>query len=171
MSAKAEKSAVNGVNDSTIDRAPAANNLFIGQGVVAREVVLVAESVTVNGVLEGDIAVANLLVNRTGTVRGRISVTKSAEIYGAVLERLDVKGDLILRAGSTVAGTVSYGRLATEQGANITGEISCPNERAAQQPSQPDRKIEVRPSNGAAPANRIDLSVLELMPGPIAARS
>lgn len=168
MSAKAEDKAV---NMPAVGRMPEANKVFIGEGVAAREVVLTADSVTVDGVLEGEITATNLLVNRTGTVKGRISVTKSAEIYGAVHEKLDVKGDLILRAGSRIIGTVSYGRLSIEQGASITGDIFSNNQRAAEQPSLTDRTSQVRSSNGAVHVRRPDLAALDLMPGPFAATS
>ncbi len=170
MSSKAEKLTTERLTAGKLptDRMPEANKLFVGEGVTVREAVLSADTVTVDGVLEGDIATVNLVVNATGTIRGRISVAKNAEIFGTVLERFDVKGDLIMRSGGSVAGTVSYGRLSLEQGASITGEISSPDHRAAQQPPVPDHKPEIRSGNGFMP---LDLSALELMPGPIAATS
>jgi len=168
---------------STADNSVEANKLSVGEGVAIRDAVLVANSVSVDGMLEGDIEVANLLVSRTGTIRGRISVTRNAEIFGRVQERLDVKGLLILRSTSRIEGIVSYGRLSIEQGATIVGEISSADhpvaesveyaeqEEQAEQSSQPEQRVEVRSGNGIAPLRRLDLSVLELMPGPIAATS
>jgi cytoskeletal protein CcmA (bactofilin family) len=173
--AKMSSNAENPVaNKPAVGRMPEANKVFIGEGVTAREVVLAADSITVDGVLEGDITATNLLVNPTGTVKGRIIVTKNAEIYGNVLEKLDVKGDLILRSGSHIAGTISYGRLSIEQGANIVGEISSPGQRAVhavQQPLSSERAPEPRLTNGAALIKRPDLAALDLMPGPFAATS
>jgi hypothetical protein len=41
-----------------------------------------------------------LLVREGGTIKGRISVAQNAEIFGKVLEKLEVRGLLILRAAS-----------------------------------------------------------------------
>jgi len=81
-----------------------ANKLFVGEGVTIR--------------------VDNLIVRKTGTISGRIAVAGNAEICGQVLEKLDVKGLLVLRAGGRVDGNVSFGALTIEQGATITGEVS-----------------------------------------------
>jgi cytoskeletal protein CcmA (bactofilin family) len=57
----------------------------------------------VDGLLEGDITVDNLIVSRTGTISGRISVAANAEIHGQVFEKLDVKG--LLGSAQAVAWT------------------------------------------------------------------
>jgi cytoskeletal protein CcmA (bactofilin family) len=155
---------------STADNLPEANKLFIGEGVTVKGVVLAAGTIVVDGVLEGDIAVDDLHVSQTGTIRGRISVAKNAEIFGRVLAKLDVKGVLILHSASRVEGVISYGRLSTEPGAAIVGEVSAPD-RAAQQLSEPNRRADARSGNGASPVRLLDLSALELMPAPIAATS
>jgi cytoskeletal protein CcmA (bactofilin family) len=153
---------------ATIDTMPEANKLYVGKGVTIKGAVLVSDTVVIDGFLEGDISVENLLVSEKGTIRGRISVAGNAEIAGTVFERLDVKGLLILRSSSRVDGNISFGTLTMEQGASVTGEVSSAHSRADQQSSSPGRNQAARSGN-AAPTKALDLSALELMPGPITA--
>ncbi len=162
---------------ATVDRIPDANKLYIGVGVTIKGAAVLADTVIVDGVLEGDIAVGNLIVSETGTISGRINVAGNAEIYGRVFEKLDVKGLPVLRATGRVDGNVSFGALTIEQGATITGEVSSTDYRtnqrssyrANQQASKLDSNKDVRPGNGASTSPPLDLSALDLMPGPITA--
>ena len=145
---------------------PEANKLYVGAGVVIKEAVLQSDTVVVEGLLEGDITVTNLLVRETGTIKGRVAVSQNAEIFGRVLEKLDVRGLLILHATSRVEGTVSCGMLSIEQGATITGGISS-MAAGTQSVSAYDRQ-DTRTSKAAAPGRRADLPMLD-MPSPIPA--
>jgi cytoskeletal protein CcmA (bactofilin family) len=162
---------------SAVDRTPDANRLHIGEGVTVKGAVVVSDTIVVEGVLEGDITVDNLIVGESGVVTGRISVGKNAEVFGRVFEKLDVKGLLILRAGGRVDGSISFGKLTIERGACVTGEVSPTDYRATQQSSyraqpaavKPLRQQEERPPSPAPVAARLELSAMDLMPGPITA--
>jgi cytoskeletal protein CcmA (bactofilin family) len=165
-----------------VDQVPDANKLSIGEGVTIHGAVVVSSTVVVEGVLEGDITAENLIVTATGTISGRIFVTKNAEISGKALEKLDVKGLLILRAGGHVDGSISFGTLSIEQGASITGDISSTDYRINQQSSyratptaakpahtpQP-HPTSTEPAARPEPAARLELSVPDLIPGPASA--
>jgi cytoskeletal protein CcmA (bactofilin family) len=159
-----------------VDGIPSANQLIIGEGVTVKGAVVVSETVVVKGLLEGDITTDNLIVSATGTVSGRISVARNAEISGRVLEKLDVKGLLVLRATGCVEGNTSFGTLTLEQGASITGEVSSTDYRANQQSSyraasnssKPAGQPIARSDGRASTANRLDLS-LDLIPSPLGA--
>ncbi len=125
---------------AAVDNRAEANKLCIGEGVTIKGAVLVSDTVVVNGVLEGDISVGNLIVSETGTVRGRISVVQNADISGRVFDRLDVKGLLMLRSSSRVDGNLSCGILTIEQGASITGGIYSMDNGAGQQLPKLERK-------------------------------
>ncbi len=188
-----------------VNRTPQAKTLYIGEGVTIKAAVLVCDTVMVDGVLDGDISVDNLIIGKTGSVSGRIKVVRNADIAGRVCDKLDVKGLLVLRAGGRIEGSMSFGTLTMERGASITGEVSSTDYRnnmqssyrAQQQPAAavaaPARQPDVRPSEvvrasevaraseaarpneparaSEAPAavKRLDLTALDLMPGPIAA--
>ncbi len=94
---------------ATVGRVPDANKLYVGEGVTIKGAVVMADTVIVDGVLEGEIAVHNLIVRKTGTISGRGSVAGNAEIHGRVFEKLDVKGLLVLRASGRVDGNVCFG--------------------------------------------------------------
>jgi cytoskeletal protein CcmA (bactofilin family) len=145
-----------------------ANKLYIGKGVTIKGATILADTVVVDGVLEGDVSVGNLLVREGGAVIGRISVAQNAEIFGKVLEKLDVRGLLILRASSRVEGDVSCGTLTIEQGANITGGISSSDYRTALHAFSSHRKQDTRAVKAASSFRPLDFSALEL-PSPIAA--
>jgi len=156
---------------ATGDKLSDANTLYVGEGVMINGVVLTSGTVVVHGVLEGDISVNELFVGETGTIKGRVTVARGAEILGKAFERLNVKGLLVLRAGCRVDGTVSFGTLQIEQGASITGGISATTaeDRADQQVAKPPRKETPRPPNGTSAMQRLDLSMLDVAPSPIAA--
>ena len=173
---------------AAVDNRPEANKLCIGEGVTIKGAVLVSDTVVVNGVLEGDISVGNLIVSETGTVRGRISVVQNADISGKVFDRLDVKGLLILRSSSRVDGNLSCGILTIEQGASITGGIYSMDNGAAQplpkierkfeerkfeerkyeDRKYEDRKHEARSSDPAPALKPLDLPTPELVPAAVA---
>ena len=155
---------------ATGDKLSDANTLYVGEGVMINGVVLTSGTVVVHGVLEGDISVNELFVGETGTIKGRVTVARGAEILGKAFERLNVKGLLVLRAGCRVDGTVSFGTLQIEQGASITGGISATTaeDRADQQAPKPPRKEAASPANGTSPRQRLDLSMLDVTPSPIA---
>ncbi len=160
-----------------VGRVPDANKLYVGEGVTIKGAVVMADTVIVDGVLEGEIAVHNLIVRKTGTISGRGSVAGNAEIHGRVFEKLDVKGLLVLRASGRVDGNVCFGTLTIEQGATTTGEVSSTDYRTNQQSTYRanhqaarfDSNKDVQPGNMAPALPTIDLSVLDSMPGPIKA--
>jgi cytoskeletal protein CcmA (bactofilin family) len=158
-----------GTMSAALGAKPETNKLYIGEGVTIKGAVVVPDTVVVDGVLEGDISVANLLVRENGTIKGRVAVSQNAEIFGKVLERLDVRGLLVLRASSRVEGNVSCGMLTIEQGASITGGIA-----SALQGAQPsfasERRQDARPGSAAPSLKRLHPTALEV-PSPIAARA
>jgi cytoskeletal protein CcmA (bactofilin family) len=117
-----------------IDTLPEANRLYVGEGVAVNGDVHTSGTVIVQGTVEGDVSVGTLIVQETGTITGRIDVAEDADIFGQVIERLCVRGLLILRSGCRVSGTVSCGALQIEQGAVVTGGIH-PLDRGADQPN------------------------------------
>jgi cytoskeletal protein CcmA (bactofilin family) len=164
---------------ATVDHMPEASKLYIGERVIIKGAAVTADTVVVDGVLEGDIAAHNLIVSSTGTISGRISVAGNAEISGTVLERLEVKGLLVLRSSGRIDGHVSFGTLTIEQGATVTGEISSADYRINQQSSyraqQPAAKVEPKEEperrddvgvDRAVSTQPLELSPLDLIPGP-----
>src|SRR6202044_3326806 len=90
---------------------PESNTLYVGERVAVRGAVIVANAVVVDGLLEGDVSAGNLLVTETGSIRGKINVTQTADVFGHVHDRLDVKGLLVLRATSRADANITSGAL------------------------------------------------------------
>jgi len=126
---------------------PEQNNLYIGEGVAIKGDLSVPDTLVVCGLLEGDISVGNLVVGATGSIKGRIFAAQNADISGKVFDKLDIKGLLILRAGSRVDGHISYGMLQIEQGASIAGGLSSADSRSEQKlgASDPHSKQHQKP--------------------------
>ena len=101
-------------------------------------------------------------MTETGTIRGKISVTQNADVFGRVYDRLDVKGVLILRATSGVDGNITSGALQIEQGAKINGGICSTYHHAAKEAPKPERIREPRASNVTQMAKPLDLPTLKL---------
>jgi len=83
----------------------------------------------------------------------------------------------MLRASGRVDGSICFGTLTIERGACVTGEVSSTDYGANQQSSyraqppaaKPERQQEERPASPAPAAARLELSAVDLMPGPITA--
>ncbi|MDR3420961.1 MAG: polymer-forming cytoskeletal protein [Xanthobacteraceae bacterium] len=132
---------------STEHSIPDATRLYIGEGVTIKGEVSVPDTLVVCGVLEGHVTTHNLIIGKTGVIKGRIAVAENAEVFGTVAEaeKLDVKCLLILRSTASVDGNISYGLLQIEQGASITGGLSFINSRAE---VSPPKKVALQlPSN------------------------
>jgi cytoskeletal protein CcmA (bactofilin family) len=156
---------------ATVDKLPEANKLHIGEGVTINGAVVTSGTVIVEGVLQGDISIGNLIVGETGNVQGRINVAQNAEILGAVSERLNVKGLLILRSSSRVDGNVSCGVLQIEQGASITGGIHPTDYQGDQQNFRFRRQGAAGSADGASTLQRLDQSARSILPEPQAFRN
>jgi len=162
---------------SAFDQVPGADKLYVGEGVVIKGAQVVSSTVIVEGVLEGDITVDNLIVSPTGAVSGRIFVAKNADISGKVFEKLDVKGLLILRATGRVDGSVSFGTLTIERGACVTGEVSSTDYGANRQSSyraspaaaKPAPQQDAVPASPASTPSRLELSTVDLIPDSVSA--
>ncbi len=123
--------------DATGQETGTSNRLFVGEMVTIKGEIAVPDTLVVCGVVEGDVSVGNLIVRETGVIKGKIVVAQNAEIFGRVIDKLDVKSHLILRSTGRVDGDVSYGALQIEEGAGIEGGITC-SSRREQKPAKYD---------------------------------
>lgn len=76
----------------------------------------------VYGYVEGDIAAGNVLVHKGGRCYGTIK-SDSAEVHGDMQGDVAVKQLISIRASGSVSGNVRYGKLALEQGGNLSAEV------------------------------------------------
>jgi cytoskeletal protein CcmA (bactofilin family) len=74
------------------------------------------------GYVEGDIAAKAVLVHKDGRLFGKLE-TDSAEIHGTLQGEVVVRNLIDIRSSGDVSGNVRYGKLALEQGGNLSAEM------------------------------------------------
>ena len=76
----------------------------------------------VYGYVEGDIAAGNVLVHQGGRCYGTIK-SENADVHGEMQGDVVVKHLINIRSSGSVSGNVRYGKLALEQGGNLSAEV------------------------------------------------
>jgi cytoskeletal protein CcmA (bactofilin family) len=74
------------------------------------------------GYLEGDVAAKSVLVHKDGRLFGKLH-SDTAEIHGTLQGEVVVKNLIDIRSSGNVSGNIRYGKLALEQGGNLTAEV------------------------------------------------
>lgn len=76
----------------------------------------------VYGFVEGDISAKSVLVHKDGKVLGKLK-SDSAEVHGTLQGEVVVKNLIDIKSSGDVSGNVQYGRLALEEGGNLSAEM------------------------------------------------
>jgi cytoskeletal protein CcmA (bactofilin family) len=74
------------------------------------------------GYLEGDVAAKSVLVHKNGRLFGKV-MSDSAEIHGTLQGEVVVKNLIDIKRSGNVSGNIKYGRLALEEGGNLSAEV------------------------------------------------
>ena len=98
------------------------SSLIIGEGATIKGEIVEENEITVNGSVDGDIQCKNLIVGKTGSIKGKI---KAATLYveGSIEGEINVKELLKLMSSSYVSGKMSYGSLQINEGGKLLGEL------------------------------------------------
>jgi len=97
-------------------------NLVVGEGVHLRGAFNVPSKTTVTGLIEGNIATKELLVEQKGKVQGQVEC-QLADIAGHIESHLQAHDLLTLRSTAVILGDVFYKEIAIEKGAKISGKL------------------------------------------------
>lgn len=98
--------------------------LVISAGISIQGTIMGAKRLVVEGIFESDrIETAELAIARTGVFRGTADV-RSADIDGRFAGELIAKERLRVRSNGTVTGTAQYGKLAVEDGGEISAQLT-----------------------------------------------
>ena len=97
-------------------------NLVVGEGVRLRGAFNVPSKTTVTGLIEGNIATKELLVEQMGKVQGQVEC-QLADIAGHIESHLQAHDLLTLRSTAVILGDVFYKEIAIEKGAKISGKL------------------------------------------------
>lgn len=96
--------------------------LILGEDAILKGNVTNARRVEVHGYIEGDIAADQVLVHQGGRLYGGVK-SKSAEVSGTLQGEVRVQELIAIKSSGSVSGNVKYGRLAMEEGADLTATV------------------------------------------------
>ena len=98
------------------------SSLIIGEGATIKGEIIEENEITVNGSIEGDIQCNNLIVGKTGSIKGKIKAD-TLYVEGSIEGEINVKELLKLMSSSYVSGKMSYGSLQINEGGKLLGEL------------------------------------------------
>ena len=96
--------------------------LIIGEGATINGTIKENNEISIQGSVEGDIECKDLMVGKSGTLKGKIK-TDSLSVEGNIEGELTVKGLLKLMSSGTVSGKIIYGSLQIHEGGKLMGEL------------------------------------------------
>lgn len=97
--------------------------LLIGGGVELKGRIGSCDSLVVEGTIESTIECRSIEVRASGVVTGEATVD-SATIMGRFDGNLVVTGCLSIHSGGRISGSVRYGEIEIERGAEISGDVA-----------------------------------------------
>ena len=98
------------------------SSLIIGEGATIKGEIVEENEITVNGTVDGDIQCKNLILGKTGSIKGKIKAD-TLYVEGIIEGDINIKNLLKLLSSSYVSGKVSYGSLLINEGGKLLGEI------------------------------------------------
>ena len=97
------------------------SSLMIGEGASIKGEIKEENEINVQGVIEGDISCKELIVGKTGSIKGKIK-TNTLYVEGNVEGEIDVRELLKLMSSSYVSGKITYGSLQINEGGKLISE-------------------------------------------------
>ncbi len=97
-------------------------NAVIGQDAVIKGKIKNGGEIQVHGYIDGEVSAQTLVIHPGGRVFGTIKADR-AEVHGTFQGNATVKNLINIRNGGTVNGNIRYGRLAMEEGAELSADV------------------------------------------------
>jgi len=98
------------------------SSLIIGEGATIKGEIIEENEITVQGNVDGDIQCKDLIVGKTGSIKGKIKAD-TLYVEGSIEGEIHVKELLKLMSSSYVSGKITYGSLQINEGGKLIGEI------------------------------------------------
>tara|TARA_B000000475_G_scaffold28841_1_gene22068 strand:+ start:8 stop:475 length:468 start_codon:yes stop_codon:yes gene_type:complete len=98
------------------------SSLIIGEGATIKGEIVEENEITVQGNVDGDIQCKDLIVGKTGSIKGKIKAD-TIFVEGSIEGEIQVKELLKLMSSSYVSGKITYGSLQINEGGKLVGEI------------------------------------------------
>ena len=83
---------------------------------------LFRSEITIQGNVDGDIECKDLIVGKTGSIKGKIKAD-TLMVEGSVEGEINIKDLLKLMSSSYVSGKICYGSLQINEGGKLIGEL------------------------------------------------
>jgi cytoskeletal protein CcmA (bactofilin family) len=101
---------------------PAHQDLIIGEGVSFTGTIEAPGKAIITGAVSGSIAAQDLLVERAGTITGKVRA-HTMNVHGSVSNDVACSANLSIHATGQVSGALQYQELQIERGGRITGTV------------------------------------------------
>ena len=98
------------------------SSLIIGEGATIKGEIVEENEITVQGNVDGDIQCKDLVVGKTGSIKGKIKAD-TLYVEGSVEGEINVKDLLKLMSSSYISGKINYGSLQINEGGKLIGEL------------------------------------------------
>ena len=108
------------------------SSLIIGEGATIKGEIVEENEITVQGNVDGDIQCKDLIVGKTGSIKGKIKAD-TLYVEGSVEGEINIKELLKLMSSSYVSGKITYGSLQINDGGKLIGELELKDKNIAQE--------------------------------------
>ena len=98
------------------------SSLIIGEGATIKGEVKEENEITIQGNVDGDIECKDLIVGKTGSIKGKIKAD-TLTVEGSVEGEINIKDLLKMMSSSQVSGKICYGSVQINEGGKLLGEI------------------------------------------------
>ena len=98
------------------------SSLMIGEGASIKGEIKEENEITIQGNVDGDIQCKDLIVGKTGSIKGKIKAD-TLTVEGSVEGEINIKDLLKLMSSSYVSGKICYGSVQINEGGKLLGEI------------------------------------------------
>lgn len=107
---------------TTLETLKEKSSLIIGEGATIKGEIKEENEITIQGNVDGDIQCKDLIVGKTGSIKGKIKAD-TLTVEGSVEGEINIKDLLKLMSSSYVSGKIFYGSVQINEGGKLIGEL------------------------------------------------
>ena len=108
------------------------SSLIIGEGATIKGEIKEENEITIQGNVDGDIECKDLIIGKTGSIKGKIKAD-TLYVEGSVEGEINVKDLLKLMSSSYISGKINYGSLQINEGGKLIGELEFKDKNTIQE--------------------------------------
>lgn len=108
------------------------SSLIIGEGATIKGEIKEENEITIQGNVDGDIDCKDLIIGKTGSVKGKINAD-TLYVEGCVEGEINVKELLKMMSSSYISGKINYGSLQINEGGKLIGELEFKDKNTVQE--------------------------------------